>query len=336
MSVPGLYDKRRRSEKMTYSVVVPVYNKRPHVRRALESVLAQESSDFELIVIDDASTDGSDQEIAAFSASIHVHLRRQTPGPGGYAARNLGVSRSSASWIAFLDADDKWEPGHLSQLSRLREQFPTAGVLATAYRDVEDDGSVQMNSYYRAQQDPQAHTLSLLDYLRSVRNGALPYRTSGFAIRKELFDSIGGFPEGRCRRGGDNDLFLRSMVATTGAWSPEATVTYFRNSVNMNTRRFPPEPTSCIEPTVADLLPRQPSAEVRHELKRVVNFERKNGIKRRIRSGTLRLKDLRGLYFAAEPGYALYVILVALAPGILQRGAVSFLRTAKRLLRRTA
>ena len=316
----------------TYSVVIPVYNKRPHVRRAIESVLAQDTADYQLVVIDDASTDGSDQEITAFTGSIHVHLRRESPGPGGYAARNLGVSHSAASWIAFLDADDKWEPGHLSQLDRLRQQFPAAGVLATAYRDVKDEGSVQMNSYYRAQENPHAHTLSLLDYLRSVRNGALPYRTSGFAIRRDVFDSIGGFPEGRCRRGGDNDLFLRSMVATTGAWSPEATVTYFRNAVNMNTRRFPPEPTSCIEPTVADLLSKEPSAEVRRELKRVVIFERKNGIKRRIRSGTLRIRDLRGLYFAAEPVYALYVFLAALTPGFLQRAAVGLFKGVRRFV----
>ncbi len=317
---------------MTYSVVIPVFNKRPHVYRALESVLSQAGADYELIVIDDASTDGSDSEISVFYHAIHVHLRRQTPGPGGYAARNLGVTQSSASWIAFLDADDKWEPEHLVQFDRLREQFPEAGVLATAYRDVAEDGGVRMNSYYRAQQSPQPHTLSLLDYLRSVRNGALPYRTSGFAIRRDVFDSIGGFPEGRCRRGGDNDLFLRSMVATTGAWSPEATVTYFRNAVNMNTRRFPPEPTSCIEPTVANLLSKEPSAEVRRELKRVVIFERKNGIKRRIRSGTLRIRDLRGLYFAAEPVYALYVFLAALTPGFLQRAAVGLFKGVRRFV----
>lgn len=77
--------------KPLFSVVIPVYNKKPHVQRSIISVLNQSFSDFELIIIDDAPTDGSLDEIKKFPDPRIRLLHRDKPGPGGYAARNLGV-----------------------------------------------------------------------------------------------------------------------------------------------------------------------------------------------------------------------------------------------------
>src|SRR5262245_66529899 len=96
---------------MTVSVVIPTYNRAGTVIDAVRSVLAQQFEDFELIVVDDGSTD----DTAARVASIPDERLRYVAGPhaGVSAARNLGVRRATGSVIAFLDSDDVWHPGKL-------------------------------------------------------------------------------------------------------------------------------------------------------------------------------------------------------------------------------
>src|ERR1700754_3004909 len=102
---------------MNITVIIPVFNKELHVERAIESALSQTLSPTEIFVVDDASTDGSRDKIAAFSSPLITLLRRPTPGPGGYAARNLAIERARTEWIAFLDADDAWAPNHLRSVA---------------------------------------------------------------------------------------------------------------------------------------------------------------------------------------------------------------------------
>ena len=88
------------------AVVIPIHNKQPHINRCLASVLSQTRPVDEIIVIDDASSDGSIGEIAQFTNERIRLLKRPVPSPGGYAARNLGILQAKSDWIAFLDADD--------------------------------------------------------------------------------------------------------------------------------------------------------------------------------------------------------------------------------------
>src|SRR5699024_12061080 len=102
-----------------FSVIIPVHNKLPHLDRSIYSVLNQTYSNFELLLIDDASTDGSSEKIAEYEDSRIRRFRRDSPGPGGYAARNLGIKEAKYEWIAFLDADDEWKNEYLDELAKV-------------------------------------------------------------------------------------------------------------------------------------------------------------------------------------------------------------------------
>jgi glycosyltransferase involved in cell wall biosynthesis len=128
------------------AVVVPVHNKRPHINRCLTSILSQTRPIDEIIVIDDASDDGSVGEIAKFADERIRLLKRPVPGPGGYAARNLGILQAKSDWIAFLDADDAWNPSHIEKLAlsstpRLSESAASSPVTKSS-NPTEHDPSI--------------------------------------------------------------------------------------------------------------------------------------------------------------------------------------------------
>src|ERR1051325_11534551 len=114
-----------------FSVVVPLWNNRATVRETVASALAQHFADFELIVVDDGSTDGSVETLAGMDDPRLRIVRQANAGPG--PARNAGIAAARADWIAFLDADDLWLPDHLAELDRVRTRFPDAGLIGTAY-----------------------------------------------------------------------------------------------------------------------------------------------------------------------------------------------------------
>src|SRR5215203_2066024 len=95
----------------TVSVVIPVFNGERFIAEAIQSVLDQTFRDFEMIVVDDGSTDATERIVRQFSGSLSYH-RQENSGVG--VARNLGVECSKGEWIAFLDADDVWYPTKLA------------------------------------------------------------------------------------------------------------------------------------------------------------------------------------------------------------------------------
>jgi len=108
-----------------FSIVVPLWNKRHTVAATLASALAQTWRDFELIIVDDGSTDGGMEETARFDDPRIRRLRQENKGPG--AARNAAIRAARHDWFAFLDADDLWLPDHLAELDRIRRRCPDAG-----------------------------------------------------------------------------------------------------------------------------------------------------------------------------------------------------------------
>jgi glycosyltransferase involved in cell wall biosynthesis len=108
------------------SVVIPLYNKARYVRRALDSITAQTFTDFEVIVVDDGSTDESASVVESYDDARFRIVRQENAGPG--AARNRGATEASGEMLAFLDADDEWLPRYLEASVRLLDETGAVAV----------------------------------------------------------------------------------------------------------------------------------------------------------------------------------------------------------------
>lgn len=121
------------------SIIVPLYNKAPYVHKALESIIAQTFTDWECIIVDDGSTDHSQQVVekwltSSISGTINSSFRLiHQPNSGVSAARNRGVSLAQGDFLAFLDADDWWAPTFLEEMIQLAAAYPEAGIYASNY-----------------------------------------------------------------------------------------------------------------------------------------------------------------------------------------------------------
>ncbi len=108
------------------SVVMPTYNRRNYIRESLDSVLAQDFSDYEVIVVDDGSTDGTEEEVRPYEGRIR-YIRQENRGAG--AARNVGIRKARGKYIAFMDSDDLSRPYHLKCLSSFLDRNPECAMV---------------------------------------------------------------------------------------------------------------------------------------------------------------------------------------------------------------
>ncbi len=209
------------------SVVMPLYNKAGYVKRAVNSILGQTFHDFEIIVVNNNSTDGSEKIVEQFNEPRIKMFNKETPSPGGHAARNLGIKNASAGLIAFLDADDEWKPEFLKTIIRLRDRFPEAGAYATSYEEKKSSGRTKIPKFWYI---PAAENWEgiIPDYFKSSLYGASPVWTSAVSIPKYVFEASGFFPEG-VRRGGDLDMWARIALRFPIAFSRYAGAVYYKD-----------------------------------------------------------------------------------------------------------
>ncbi|MBV9527255.1 glycosyltransferase family A protein [Sphingomonas sp.] len=241
------------SGKVSFSVVIPLYNKGPHVERALRSVLDQQFAAAEILVVDDGSTDGGLETARRFD-KVKV-LTRSEPGPGGYAARNLGIDAASSEWIAFLDADDRWLPDHLAMLAAaIGAGGDDVGCAFTRPVFIQEG---ETRAYAVSAKLPQSPQPIDLDAFLSawLDTGTCPMWTGAIAIRRSVLLAAGLFPAGIAGRGGDKDLWLRVMALTNALYVPKVSAEFHQDTVNRVTKSLDHSVQPIITRTIRRLIP---------------------------------------------------------------------------------
>lgn len=240
---------------MDVTVVIPLFNKAPHVEAAVRSALGQTLSPRELLVIDDGSTDGGLDVVRAIDDPRLTVLTRSRPGPGGYAARNHGIRHARGEWVAFLDADDLWLPHHLADMAEaVAACAEPAGGVFTRF-EVKEAGRDRL---YPVAEDILApgRAMDLSTIVRAwLATGRCPIWTSACAFRKDVLVKAGLFPEGRARRGGDKDMWLRAAARARTAYAPSVSAEFHQDTVNRVTTSTGHTDLPVIAQTIRELIP---------------------------------------------------------------------------------
>lgn len=286
-----------------FAVVVPLYNKRPHIARALQSIFSQTVAPAEIFVVDDASTDGGLDEVVSHRDDRLQILRRPEPGPGGYAARNMAILRAQSDWIAFLDADDAWRPDHLATIRAAIERAasPRLACVFSGYSNVWPDGGTEDDRYTRQIGRADLRVLdfpALLNTWLDLKE--CPIWTSAAAFRRQALIDAGLFPAGRCVRGGDKDLWLRATRNAEAVAAAGTTAIYHRDATNMVTRKNSTDARHCLCDTIIAMLQSASEAE-RPLLKRLFNQEVYQYAIHAAKSQRVNPESWRGFYAQQDP-----------------------------------
>jgi teichuronic acid biosynthesis glycosyltransferase TuaG len=198
------------------SVIIPTYNRAQQVQKAVESVLIQTFRNFEIIVVDDGSTDNTEELLRKLAGIRYIRI-----GHSGFPAvtRNTGIREASGNYIAFLDSDDTWLPEKLEKQVILLDGNDEIGLVCTNGYKVRK-GEDRKEKFFTLSSD---HCGFLLDKLLK-RNFVI---TSSVLVRKELLQMTGLFSESMdLRRSQDYDLWLRVAAVSEIYFLAEPSVVY--------------------------------------------------------------------------------------------------------------
>lgn len=210
--------------------MIPLYNKESQINNTLESVLNQTFTDFDVILINDGSTDKSVEVVEGFEDN-RIKLFHQE-NKGAAEARNQGVLKSDSSYIALLDADDMWLPNHLEEMHKSILLFPEASFYCNAYQLILRPNFIQKATYNLENTD----SIQIVkDYFQASLIHPIAH-SSTVAFKKEDFWDIGGFRK-HIISGQDIDLWIRFGLYKTIVFNPTYTSIYDRTVANSLTKK---------------------------------------------------------------------------------------------------
>lgn len=203
-----------------FSVIIPLYNKENYIKNTLNSVLNQTFTDFEVIIVNDGSTDDSVSKINVIKDSrINIFSQENA---GASAARNKGIELAKGSLIAFLDADDLWLPNHLEVLKNLYNDFPNCGIYCSRYKTKISRKKIIENDLTNCIEDGYKGIVS--DFFKASLKNRIAH-TSALAIPKHILSKYGVF-DVNISSGQDLDLWIRIAAHCNVAISNEITSIY--------------------------------------------------------------------------------------------------------------
>ena len=199
------------------SVIIPLYNKGPYVKRAIQSVFNQSIQDFEIIVVEGGSTDNGPEVVRTFKDPRFLVIHQVEKGVS--AARNEGVQAARSDFIAFLDADDEWMPTFIETVLRLKDTYPKAGAYFTAIKEIGPNNDEISPTHSCVPVEGWEGLIP--NYFQELVNGSPLYYPSSLALSKGVFFDNGGFTTGAAW-GEDQDLCGRIALRNSIAFSSKS------------------------------------------------------------------------------------------------------------------
>lgn len=212
-----------------FSIIIPLYNKQNFITRAVNSVLSQSYINFELIIVNDGSTDNSFDLVSSI-IDHRIKIINKVNG-GVSSARNLGIDNASNEWICFLDADDYWQPNHLEEILYLLEKYPEAKIYSTLTQEKSRKGlSIAPNGF------PDNFEGYIENYFHFAKSATV-FNSSSVCINKHALITIDKF-DTNLSHGEDLDVWFKLLINYKGVIKTLPTVVYDLISENRAMHSF--------------------------------------------------------------------------------------------------
>lgn len=220
------------------SVVIPLYNKEQSIASTLQTVLNQTYQDFEIVIVDDGSTDHSVGEVTKMT-DPRIRLIHQE-NAGVSAARNRGIEEAKGEYIAFLDADDEWKSDYLKTQYELTQKYPECSVFACNYEFKDGQGKITSTIIRKLPFKSEDGILS--NYFEVASCSHPPICSITIMVKKNAIQSIGGFPVG-IKSGEDLLTWARLAVNGKIAYAKQAYAVFNVEgySISEKPKRIPAE-----------------------------------------------------------------------------------------------
>ncbi len=220
-----------------FSVIIPLFNKQISIKTTLLCALNQSFGDFEIIVVNDGSTDKSTDEVQeVMLTDPRIRLINNKKG-GVSKTRNEGIKVAKYDYIAFLDADDYWSPEYLTEQAKMIQEFPEAAMWGLSWKDLIQNQKISHK---------QKIALGFRGLIRDYWQRELHlFWTSAIVLHKSVFDKVGLFDE-RINYGEDQDMWYRIILHYPVAFYNNAQAYYNQDAENRLMRHKMPNLKLCL------------------------------------------------------------------------------------------
>ncbi|AWW32530.1 glycosyltransferase family 2 protein [Echinicola strongylocentroti] len=199
-----------------FSIVIPLYNKEENISKTLASVQEQSYTDYEIVIVNDGSTDNSVKKVEEVN-DHRIKLYHKKNG-GVSDARNFGIEKAKNPYIVFLDADDLWKPNYLEEMALIIQEYPEAGMYNCAHSVI-----------YKGKAYDMDHDIKrgiIENYFKTCLTHVIAW-TSATIVRKDVFDKVGGFPVGMIS-GEDVYTWAKIALQYPVAFHPDSLTIYIK------------------------------------------------------------------------------------------------------------
>lgn len=216
-----------------FSIIIPLFNKKHFIERAISSVINQSFKKFEIIVVNDGSYDGSDDLVKEkFKGQVQLIDQKNQ---GVSVARNTGIQAAKYEYIAFLDADDLWDANFLLEISNAIIKYPNEGLMGTGYTWINEGESIEELTK-NLKEEIHYKRYSASEYFKQALQSNLIW-TSAIVMKKEFFTRHKGF-DSKIKFGEDIDVWYRAILHFGGlVFTPKVLAYYSKEDNAAATKR---------------------------------------------------------------------------------------------------